>query len=185
MGRQKLLLPFAGSTVVEHILGQLRASTVDNIVVVTGHDPDCVQELDVKTAHNERYLDGMLSSIRVGLQALSDSAEGAMIVLGDQPLIQTSTIDLVAEAFRASCDAIAVPVYRGRRGHPIVIPARFIPEVLTKYDDVGLRGLLHAHPDSVKEIQVSSDAILEDMDYPEDYRAALRKFEKNREAGSW
>lgn len=179
MGQQKLMLPFGGSTVVKHILGQLTQSTVDDIVVLTGHDPDCVQGLDVKTVHNAQYTDGMLSSIRVGLQAISESAEGAMIVLGDQPLIQTSTIDAVAEAFRASPDAITVPVYKERRGHPVVIPIRFIPEILTQYDEVGLRGLLRAHPESVSEIPVSSETVLVDMDYPEDYQAALRKLEES------
>ena len=50
-------------------------------------------------------------------------------------------------------------------------------EILTSYDDVGLRGLLHAHPDDVFELEVPNSSVLCDMDYPEDYHREIASIE--------
>jgi molybdenum cofactor cytidylyltransferase len=62
-----------------------------------------------------------------------------------------------------------VPVYHGKRGHPLLFSARYSQEILTRYDGEGLRGLLRAHPEDIFELPAPSDSVLSDMDYPQDY----------------
>lgn len=180
MKTQKLLLPFAGSTVIEHIVDQIMASTVGDIVVVLGKDAETVGGRligrDVSRVFNKEYASGMLSSVRVGVRA-AVSWQGVMIVLGDQPAVTTSVVDQLVGAWEDRPRGILVPTFEGRRGHPMIFDAAYREEVLTEFDDVGLRGLLGAHANDVLEVAVESGAALEDMNFPEDYERALRTFE--------
>jgi molybdenum cofactor cytidylyltransferase len=174
MGTQKLLLPLAGTTVIGHVVDQLLASVLDDIYVVTGHQADRVgAELAGRRVHvvvNADYEAGMLSSVRCGLRALPRACEGVLVALGDQPSITSALVNEMVRAFAAGESGIVVPVHEGRRGHPLLFSVRFADEVLTRHGDVGLRGLLRAHPDDVLELPGGSEAVLSDMDYPDDYR---------------
>jgi len=177
MGVQKLLLPFGGKTVISHIVDQLLGSAVDKIFVVTGHQPERISgELSgrpVCIVNNADYESGMLSSVRCGLHALPERCRTVLVAIGDQPSISTGLVDLMIRSFAAAEKNILVPCYDGRRGHPILFAAMYREEILTHYDDVGLRGLLHAYPDDVLELTVSTSCVLSDMDYPDDYRREL------------
>jgi molybdenum cofactor cytidylyltransferase len=112
----------------------------------------------------------MLSSVRCGLRALPPDCEAVLIALGDQPSITADLVARIVHAFYASGRGIIVPVHGGKRGHPLLFSARYSQEVLTRYDDLGLRGLLRAHPEDVFELPADSASVLSDMDYPEDYQ---------------
>jgi len=174
MGVQKLLLPFAGQTVISRIVAELLGSIVNEIHVVVGHDADKITgELsgrNVSIAVNPDYEKGMLSSVRCGIRALPEQCESVLIALGDQPGITSKLVDEMAGAFAATEKGILVPLYDGKRGHPLMFSRGYCDEILKCYDDVGLRGLAPAHPEDVFELNVSSAAVLSDMDYPEDYR---------------
>lgn len=186
MGASKVCLPFAGKTVIEHIVRTLERGGVADTVVVVGHAREPIEELlqayPVHVVFNPDYSEGMLSSIRAGLRQASADWDGVMVVLGDQPSIREETVSTLMTRFSASPDDIHVPVYGDRRGHPLLFPARYRDAVLQEYDDTGLRGLLRAHPDRVRELKADSDAVLRDMDYPEDYQRELRAFEARESA---
>jgi molybdenum cofactor cytidylyltransferase len=183
MGSQKLLLPFGGTTVIGHIVNELLCSVVDTVIVVVGHDGDRVAEelsgRSVSIATNPDYKAGMLSSVRCGLEALPQQCEGIMVALGDQPAITSALVDGMIRLFVSTDKGILVPLYRGKRGHPILFSVGYRDEILERHDDVGLRGLLHANPDDVFELDVPTSAVLSDMDYPEDYRRERGLLDEN------
>lgn len=180
MKTQKLLLPFGGSTVIEHIVNQVTDSTVGDTVVVLGKDAEAVGGVlvgrDVGRVFNKDFPSGMLSSVRVGVREAA-MCQGIMIVLGDQPALSTSLINQLVAVWEERRRGIIVPTFEGHRGHPMIFDAAYREEVLTQFDDEGLRGLLHAHADDVFEFAVDIGAILEDIDFPEDYERALREFD--------
>jgi molybdenum cofactor cytidylyltransferase len=108
-----------------------------------------------------------------GAEPISAGCHAVLVAIGDQPSISTGLVNLMIRSFAATDKKILVPCYEGKRGHPILFSALYREEILTHYDDVGLRGLLHAHPDEVFELTVSSSCVLSDMDYPDDYRREL------------
>ncbi len=190
MGAQKLLLPFGGKTVIAHIVDQLLASSVDEVYVVVGHEGRKVSEelsgRKVTIVENPDYESGMLSSVRCGLSHLPANCSAILVALGDQPSITPQLVDKMLEAFSSAEKRILVPLCNGRRGHPLLFSAFYRDQVLKSFDDVGLRGLLHAHPEDVFELTVSSSAVLSDMDCPEDYRRELERIEeqtRNSEPG--
>ncbi len=178
MGTQKLLLPYAGRRVIEHIADATLSSRVDHTIVVTGFQPERIREaLDgfaVTIAQNDNYAEGMLTSIRTGLAALPEDLEAFMVVLGDQPSLSSKIIDFLIDGFRASPKGIVVPYINDDSGHPIIIDATYREEVMTKFDDTGLRGLIYGRPEEVHRLPVTDPGVLRDMDTPEDYEREVR-----------
>jgi CTP:molybdopterin cytidylyltransferase MocA len=180
MGTQKLLLPFAGQTVIEHIVDQVLAAAVrDRVAVVAGENDAVAAALSKKSitlAINPDPEAEMLSSVRVGLRAMRPDAQAAIIVLGDQPSLQSEVINRLVSAFQTTGKGIVVPVHENKRGHPLLIAAHHFDELQRHFDNVGLRGLLAAHADEVEEIESTDSGVLADMDYPEDYQRELKRY---------
>lgn len=191
MGTQKLLLPFGGATVVEAVVAAAAGSRVDRVLAVLGADEAEIRRAvettrgvegrgggraqGIEIVVNEDYALGMLSSIQVGFRALPADAAAAVVMLGDQPFLPARIIDTVIGAYRQGGKGLVVPVYRGRRGHPLLIDMRHRAEVLRLDPAVGLRQLLRAHPEDVREIEVDEAAVLRDLDTPEDYHDRVNR----------
>jgi molybdenum cofactor cytidylyltransferase len=173
MGTQKLLLPFAGTTVIEHVVHGVRAAPVRGVIVVVSDEAGDVaaaaRRAGAEIVVNPEADSEMLDSVRWGLRALPADCDAALVALGDQPTVRP---EMIREMIVGGGE-IVVPVRGERRGHPILFTGRFFGDVLKHYDGVGLKGLLAEHPGHVRQIAVNDDAVLEDMDDPEAYRRAL------------
>jgi molybdenum cofactor cytidylyltransferase len=180
MGTQKLLLPFAGRTVIGHIVDEVAASWVEHTVVVTGADGGAVSMAlagrRLVIVPNPELDSEMIQSVRCGLAAVPGRCQAVLIVLGDQPAIRREWIEKLIAAYREyEGRKIVVPVHDGHRGHPMLIPSRFHEELLTRHDESGVRGLLDEHVDQVVKLKLGDATVLADMDYPEDYRRELER----------
>ena len=177
MGTQKLLLPFAGTTVIGQVVRTLRASPVAGVIVVVSPEGEAVAAAaggeGATVVTNDVPAADMLSSVRRGVRALPDDCEGALVALGDQPTVRSELVAMLVDAAAARAGAIIVPAHGGRRGHPVLIPSRWFGEVLTRHDGVGLRGLLGGHPEDVVEVAVADEWVLHDIDDRSAYRAAV------------
>jgi len=182
MGCQKLLLPFGGQTVVAHIVDEILHAAVGEVCVVVGQDRDRLAEAlagrKVTIVPNPDPAGDMLSSVRCGVRALPHNCQGILVALGDQPGITSALLDEMIRAFADGQRGLVVPVHAGKRGHPFLCSARYRDELLTRHDDLGLRGLLQAHPDDVLELPVSTPSVLSDIDSPEDYQRELAREKK-------
>lgn len=180
MGTNKLVLPFAGKTVIAHIVDELLASKVDKIYVVTGFQRKRVIEAisgrSVSFVVNPDRDADMLSSVRCGLGAIGKDCAATLIVLGDQPSLTCGLIDEMIGAFKENPKGIVVPCYGHKRGHPILVSTKYRDEILTRHDNVGLRGILHAHADDIFEMDVSTPNVLSDMDCRADYHREKTSF---------
>ena len=134
-----------------------------------------VSELPVRLVINDEPDADMLSSVRCGLRALPPECDAVLVAPGDHPAVTPDLIRRMSNQYVAHAAAIVVPVFRGRRGHPLLFSSRFVGEILTEYDGVGLRGLLDAHPTEVVELAVADEGVVQDVDVPEDYRRALER----------
>jgi len=179
MGTQKLLLPWAGRTVIAHIVDQVADDDeVQRVAVVTRAGSGVAEALagaaagKLEVVANPDPDADMLSSVRCGLRALEGECEAYLVALGDQPTITTELVRRMIAAQRQSGRGIVVPVCTGRRGHPLLLAAKYREEVLTRFDGVGLRGLADAHGDDVLELDEPDAAVLHDMDFPADYQRA-------------
>ena len=181
MGQTKQLLQWEGKILLNHVLDELRRSRVDERILVLGHDAERVlraaQTGGVRVVVNHDYVQGMITSIQRGLAALPEEAEGFFIVLGDQPEIPAEIYDRLIDEFHLvhPRKGILIPTCQGRRGHPTLFSGKYRDEAMRITGDVGLRPILQAHPEDILTVAVDSDAILLDIDTPEDFQRYLRR----------
>jgi molybdenum cofactor cytidylyltransferase len=173
MGAPKLLLPFSGKTVIEAVLDSVKASPVKGISLVVGAGAAPIEEkarpYGALVAMNPDFRSGMLSSVQCGFRQLPLEAEAALVFLADQPAIKPYVAEALIKAFRRTGRGIIIPVFDRRRGHPVLISARYRKEIGSLDPEVGLRQLLDRHPQDILEEPVDDPAILRDLDTPEDY----------------
>ncbi len=168
MGQLKQLMPFGPSTIVERAIDNLLNSAVTEIIVVLGHRAEevikTIAARPVKIAINPDYQQGMSTSIIAGLNLIDSRAKAVMLALADQPFVDSQTINSLMEAFVAHNRGIAIPVYRGRRGHPVIFAIRYKGELLKLKGDIGGREIIDRHPDDVLEVAVNCEGICIDID---------------------
>jgi len=106
---------------------------------------------------------------------VSDRADGAIVCLGDMPLIDATLIDRLIETFAPDRGhLIAVPVSEGRRGNPVLWSRRFFKELMTLDGDIGARHLIAKHAEVVAEVPVEGNSAFLDIDTPQALEAARR-----------
>jgi molybdenum cofactor cytidylyltransferase len=179
MGSQnKLLADIGGKPMVRRAVETALASRAEPVVVVTGHMATevgvALAVLDLTVVANPDYATGLASSLKAGVKALPKTCDGALIILGDMPLIEPEQINRLLQAHERG--AIVVPARKGRIGNPVLWPARYFPELLQLEGDVGAKQLLSKYADQVTEVDLGTDAIFIDVDTP-DALAQLRERE--------
>ncbi len=145
MGTVKQVLHLDGRPLLQHVLDNVRASEVEEIVLVLGFAAEAIQrEIEtenVRVVINRNYQQGMGTSLRAGLSAVDPQAGAALIVLADQPFVRSATLDqLIAEHQRSKAQ-IVIPTYRGFRGNPVLLDRSVFPEVMALDADVGCRAI--------------------------------------------
>ncbi len=179
-GRNKLLLPVEGQPMVARVCGAVLQAGYDPLRVVTGHDQvavatavaAAVAAAGVQTVHNGDWASGMASSIRTGLDALPEDADGVLVALGDMPLVGVDTLETLRRSFEAAGgDRIVFPEFDGRQGNPVLIPRKYFAELAAISGDRGGKALLKKHADESLAVAVRSAAVTIDIDSEEAYRA--------------
>lgn len=179
MGEPKMLLPWKGHTIIREVCERVAAAQPSEIVVVTGRWRDDIEEalrgLPVRILYNPEYeFTDMTTSLQAGLRAIWYSSDAALVVLGDQPRLETSVIERVMHAYNQGNPRIVAPSYDGKRGHPTLLDRDVWHTFMTLTPDRLPREVLQSHQDDVMLISVQSDSILQDIDTPEQYKEALR-----------
>jgi CTP:molybdopterin cytidylyltransferase MocA len=133
---------------LEPVLERVRASDVDDLVVVLGaHDV----ETSARTVYCPEWERGRGASLRCGLEALDEDTQAAVVVLVDGPNLSPAAIDRVLKVWHESGAEVVAATYDGNRGHPVVLAravwdripdegARPLPALLVRCDDLGSPG---------------------------------------------
>lgn len=174
MGRPKLMMAWGESTVIGSVIHAVLEGGISPIIVVTGGARQeveaAVKEFPVETIYNPAYEQGeMLSSVQAGLRALNQRAEAAMVVLGDQPQIQTETVRALISGYHENNTPLLIPSFQRRRGHPWLVGSGFWEEILALIPPYTLRDFLNQNAGMITYMTVDNDSVLQDLDTPEDY----------------
>jgi len=176
-GPNKLLAELDGKKLVRTVTEQALASKASEVIVVTGHQADLVEQalagLKVRFVRNPDFAGGLASSVKAGIASVPENADGAVVCLGDMPLISAQLIDRLIETFAPDRGhLIAVPVSEGRRGNPVLWSRRFFKELMTLDGDIGARHLIAKHAEAVAEVPVEGNGAFLDIDTPQALEAA-------------
>jgi molybdenum cofactor cytidylyltransferase len=176
-GANKLLAELDGAPVVARAADAVLASRARPVLVVTGHEADRVRAAlagrALVFAHNPDHADGLSSSLRAGIAALGEGLDGAVVCLADMPWVRPAHIEALIAAFEASrARPICVPSFAGRRGNPVLWPARYFAAIAALKGDAGARVLLGAHAAEVCDVPVADPGVTLDVDTPAELAAA-------------
>jgi molybdenum cofactor cytidylyltransferase len=179
----KMIAEIGGKPLVRIAAEQALASRAAPVIVVTGHQRECIEAalagLPVRFVHNPDYADGLGTSLKAGIAAVPEDADGAIICLGDMPQVDAALIDRLIGAFDPERGAlIVVPSIEGRRGNPVVWSRRFFHELMAIQGDIGARHLIGQYAEAVAEVALAGDAALTDVDTPESLSAVKAEIER-------
>lgn len=172
----KPLLPVGDMTAIERSIAALKGAGVRNIAVVTGHNRESLLPViseagNIIEAYNEDYAKGMFSSIKTGLAAVRENfadAKGVFLMPVDCPLISSNVLGTLINSIDTA-GFFHVPVFEGKKGHPLIIPTSYIDEICGYDGSGGLKAITDKYWDRMIRVPVSEEGCLLDMDTPAGY----------------
>jgi molybdenum cofactor cytidylyltransferase len=171
-GADKLSLPWGDGTVLDAAIRPFVACPeIDEVVVVRASGASALQASRATVLVNEHADEGMGSSLRIGVAGADKHAEAYVLALGDMPELSAELVSKLLASWRASGKGILVPAFEGRRGHPVVMAAKYREALLASSGDVGARRLVAENEGDTVQFDVTDPAVVTDIDTAEGYRA--------------
>jgi molybdenum cofactor cytidylyltransferase len=185
-GRPKQLLRLKDKYLIERVLDAALNSRLCRIVLVLGYaHQKILQALGEKKQHsklhievNPNYKKGQSHSLRVGLATVKNDFAAVIFLLGDQPMLNSATINTLLERFWSVDKDICVPTYRGQRKNPAIFSRRFYSHLMDIKGDIGARQLIDDNPDKVLTIEIADPLCFYDVDTPQDFKNLKKKVEE-------
>lgn len=172
MGTMKVLLPLEGESLVRRMTRRALEAGLAPVVVVLGRDAERVRQevadLSCLAVVNPAYAEGMMTSVRRGLEHLPPEAEAAVVILADQPLVTADQLRRIREACEAKRPPIVVSDYEGVKGPPTLYRRDLFPELAAARGDGCRKRIIRAHLGAAVVLRFPA-AHLTDLDTPEDY----------------
>jgi molybdenum cofactor cytidylyltransferase len=165
LGYNKLLLRIDGETVIRRAVTPFLRSAIDKVFVVTGNAKDAIAQelagLPLEVIYNKDHAEGMSASVRSSLPFLAE-ARGVFFQLGDKPFVAGTVIDVMINAFLSEKAPIVLPVFRGEKGHPVLVDIRrYRNEMALLEGDRGLREIIEKHSEDVLYIEGDEGSIFD------------------------
>lgn len=177
MGSPKALLPYQGRPFLEHLLKITIHPEIGARRVVLGADAESIAKAIPLKANemiiNSQWEKGQLSSIQAAVRKLPAGTDGMLLLLIDHPLISSVLVGELIAQFHKSRKPIVLPVYEGRRGHPVIFSASLYPELLRAPAETGARAVVWAHADEVEEVPTNEEGCVLNLNDPETLNRAM------------
>lgn len=176
MGRPKALVEIGGRTALERVVEACRKGGCSPVFVVVGSDAEAVgaaaRAAGAEVVENGAWARGRSTSVKAALPHLPAGVPGVVVFPVDHPLVEYGVVlDLLDSAGGHSTATVLLPKFQGRRGHPVYFSAEVFPEIAALGDDEPLRTVVHRARE-VLELVVTGDAVLRNIDRPEDLPAS-------------
>ncbi|MGH9395819.1 MAG: nucleotidyltransferase family protein [Terriglobia bacterium] len=179
MGEDKALLEYHHQPFLEVILENLRQAGISRRVVVLGHHAAVIQNAvsfgDARVVINQDYRLGQTSSLQTGLRALdAPDVDGVLLCLVDHPAAGLEAMRQILEAFLRTSAPVVVPVYQGRRGHPVLLGRALFAELLALDSQQGANTVVRRYREATECVTVNDPGVALDIDEPGDYQDLIR-----------
>ena len=177
MGQPKQLLKFRGTSLLRRAIDTALAVPTEQVIVVLGHAadqllPECTAT-SATVVLNDQWMEGVSTSLRGGLAAVSSDARGVFIYPADMPLVTPEALRELAHRQQVSGRPAAVTDAGGVRGVPVFITRSLFPALMIQEGDVGGAQYLRGHPEAVEAVHFDDPDLVRDVDRPEDYARLL------------
>lgn len=177
MGFPKALLSYQGRPFLEHLLDVTHHPKISTRRVVLGADAEPIaKEIHLSADEiviNHEWEKGQLSSIHAALHSLPPQTDGILLLLIDHPLISSALVGELIEAFYSSKKLIILPVYEGRRGHPLIFSCDLYNELLHAPLETGARAVVWNHSSEIQVVQTNEEGCVLNLNDPDTLQKAF------------
>ena len=143
--KNKLTENFKGKHLIQHIIHTLlKVFDPCELLVILGHDSKVIKDLinnkDIRIVKNEKYKNGIGTSISLGIQHLDSTVQGVMIIPADMPLISAEDLIKLENEFKAhNCKKVVLPKYKYTIGNPVILPKSYFATLKNLKEDFGAK----------------------------------------------
>jgi len=171
MGSPKALVSYQGASFLEHLLSVTRHPAIGVRRVVLGPDADAISR-QVTLAPEEMVINrdwelGQLSSIHAALRSLPEGTQGMLLCPVDHPLVSAALVDALVRTFLETRAPVVLPMFEGRRGHPVIFAAAVYEELLRAPMDTGARAVVWAHNSDLQEVSTTEEGCVVNLNDPD------------------
>ena len=161
-GENKLTIKIQGIPLIKHSVRNILASSIGELIIVLGHEKRIVEEVigkneKIKFVFNKDFESGMATSIKTGLNHLSEETESFFICLGDMPMVNKDIFNLLIKS--KNNREIIVPTYKNKQGNPILFSKSMKKKIMTIEGDVGAKKVLELNKDKTLNIETNDQSI--------------------------
>jgi molybdenum cofactor cytidylyltransferase len=180
MGWFKPLVSLGGETLVERAVSLFRTEGLAEILVVVGHRArelrPILRKAGVRIIENARFQDGMFSSVSAGVSGLGSATAAFFLLPVDVPLVRSWTLRRLLAVHEERPGSLVHPCFRGRRGHPPLIPSDLVDAILRGPAAGGLKAVLARYEERAVNVEVPDRNILFDVNSPAQCEELVDRF---------
>ena len=171
-GENKLTKEIRNAPLIKHSVKNILDSSIDELIVVLGYQKEIIQKLidnseKIKFVFNKNFENGMASSIKTGLNNLSEKTEAFFICLGDMPMINH---DIYNQLIKSKDNKeIIVPTYKGQQGNPVLFNKSMKEKIMNIAGDNGAKKILELNKDKILNLEINDQAIIETFNTQKDF----------------
>ena len=165
-GKNKLTKEIQGSPLIKHTVKNILVSSIDELIIVLGYQKEIIEKLidtneKIKLVFNKDFESGMASSIKTGLDNLSEKTEAFFICLGDMPMVNH---DIYNQIIRSKNNKeIIVPTYKGQQGNPVLFSNSMRNKIMNIQGDIGAKKILELNKDKILNLDINDQSITKDF----------------------
>ena len=162
VGENKLTKEIKGIPLIKLSVKNILASSIDELIIVLGHQKEIIEKLidkneKIKFIFNKDFESGMASSIKAGLNHLSEKTESFFICLGDMPMVNSDIYNQLIKSRNQK--NIIVPTYKGQQGNPVLFDKSMKETVMNITGDVGAKKILELNKDKILNLEINDQNI--------------------------
>ena len=171
-GENKLTKELRGIPLIKHSVKNILASSIDELIVILGYQKEIIEKIidkneRIKFAFNGNFENGMASSIKTGLNNLSEKTEAFFICLGDMPMVNSDVYNQLIQS--KNNKEIIVPTYKGQQGNPILFSKSIKEKIMTIQGDVGAKKILELNKNKILNVEVGNLGIRKGFNTKDDF----------------
>jgi molybdenum cofactor cytidylyltransferase len=165
-GENKLTKEIQGAPLIKHSVKSILASSIDELIVVLGHQKETIEKLidknkKIKFVFNKDFESGIASSIKTGLNNLSEKTEAFFICLGDMPMVNPNIYNQLIKSINKR--EIIVPTYKGQQGNPVLFAKSMKEKIINISGDVGAKKILELNKDKILNLEINDQCVTKDF----------------------
>ena len=173
-GENKLTKEIKGIPLIKLPVKNILASSVDELIIVLGYQKEIIEKLidkneKIKFVFNKDFESGMASSIKTGLDNLSEKTEAFFICLGDMPMVSHNIYNQLIKS--KDNKEIIVPTYKGQQGNPVLFDKSMKEKVLDIRGEVGAKKILELNKDKILNLEIDDQSITKGFDTQDDFNS--------------